>query len=245
MAFDSEEAYRRPVAGNKVMQLPKGLVPARSEIDGKTVRIEPLNPILHGAELYQASHDSDEARRIWDYLPWGPWLEEAGFEYWLNGLASSLDFIWYAFRSKRDGRANGMACYFDILPTQGVIEMGGIWFSSDMQRTRAATETLYLMMSYAMDDLGYRRLQWRCNSLNEKSRAAARRLGFRFEGIFYNHMIVKGHNRDTAWYSLLDQDWPEIQAIFQKWLDDTNFDQDDVARESLSDLMQGRKDKNR
>ncbi len=144
-------------------------------------------------------------------------------------------------RSKRDGRAKGMACYLDIVPVQGVIEIGGIWFSPDMQRTRAATETLFLMMSYAMDELCYRRLQWRCNALNERSRSAARRLGFRFEGIFYNHMIVKGKNRDTAWYSIIDQDWPEIREIFREWLGEENFDQDDVARQSLSTLMQNRK----
>ncbi len=133
-----------------------------------------------------------------------------------------------------------MACYFDIVPAQGVIEIGGIWISPDMQRTRAATETLFLMMSYAMDDLRYRRLQWRCNALNEKSRIAARRLGFRFEGIFYNHMIVKGKNRDTAWYAIVDQDWPEIREIFQEWLDDANFSQDNTARQALSALMQKR-----
>ena len=243
MAFDREEIFRRRLSGDRLEKLPTGLVPARSPIDGKTVRIEPINASSHAAELYQASHESSEARQIWNFLPWGPWQDQPSFESWLSGLASSLEFIWFAFRSKQDGRAKGMACYFDILPTHGVIEIGGIWFSPDMQRTRAATETLYLMMSYAMDDLGYRRLQWRCNALNEKSRAAARRLGFRFESIFYNHMIVKGHNRDTAWYSLLSQDWPEVQAIFQEWLDDTNFDRDGVARRSLSDLMQRRADR--
>jgi RimJ/RimL family protein N-acetyltransferase len=241
MALDREEIYPRSVSGNKVERLPTGLVPARSPIEGKSVRIEPLNAPLHGADLYRASHDTDEARRIWEFLPWGPWQDQDSFSSWLGDLAGSLEFIWYAFRSKQDDRAKGMACYFDILPSHGVIEIGGIWFSPDMQRTRASTETLYLMMSYAMTDLGYRRLQWRCNALNAKSRAAARRLGFRFEGIFYNHMIIHGHNRDTAWYSLLDRDWPEVQANFQEWLDDKNFDENDIARRSLSSLMQKRK----
>ena len=192
------------------------------------------------AELYQASHDTVEARRIWDYLPWGPWDEPDGFEAWLRQWAGSFDFIWYAFRDKRDGRAKGMACYFDIVPAQGVIEIGGIWFSPDMQRTRAATETLFLMMSYAMDDLRYRRLQWRCNALNEKSRAAARRLGFRFEGIFYNHMIVKGQNRDTAWYAIVEDEWPLIRGIFREWLDEANFGRDDIAKQPLSAMMRKR-----
>jgi RimJ/RimL family protein N-acetyltransferase len=242
MAIDREEICRRPVSDYNVEHLPNGLVPARSPIEGKTVCIEPLNPALHGAELYQASHDSSEARQIWQFLPWGPWQDQAEFGSWLHGMASSLEFVWYAFRPKQDGRAQGMACYLDIAPSDGVIEIGGIWFSPDMQQTRAATEALYLMISYAMTDLGYRRLQWRCNALNEKSRATARRLGFQFEGIFYNHMIVRGHNRDTAWYSLTDRDWPQVQTIFQEWLDDLNFDANDVARQSLSDLMRGRKD---
>jgi RimJ/RimL family protein N-acetyltransferase len=241
MAFDQEEAYRRKISGNNVDQLPSGRLPARSPIEGRQVRIESLDPDLHASELYQASHDSAEARRIWDYLPWGPWQELNGFESWLRELAGSTSFIWNVFRSRRDGRAKGMACYFDIEPAQGVIEIGGIWFSPDMQRTRAATETLFLMMSYVMDDLHYRRLQWRCNALNERSRNAARRLGFRFEGIFYNHMIVKAKNRDTAWYSIIDQDWSEISEIFREWLSEQNFDQDGVARQSLSTLMQKRK----
>ena len=240
MAFDLEEAHRRPISGNHVDQLPRGRLPARSPIEGRQVRIEPLDPDLHASELYQASHDSAEARRIWDYLPWGPWQELNGFESWLRELAGSTSFIWNVFRSRRDGRANGMGCYFDIEPAQGVIEIGGIWFSPDMQRTRAATETLFLMMSYVMDDLRYRRLQWRCNALNERSRSAARRLGFRFEGIFYNHMIVKGKNRDTAWYSLIDQEWSEIREIFQAWLNDANFSENDIAKQSLSALMQKR-----
>src|SRR6266481_2853814 len=119
----------------------------------------------------------------------------------------------------------------------GVIEIGGIWFSPTLQRTRAATEALFLLLSYAMDELRYRRMQWRCNALNDKSRNAARRLGFRFEGIFYNHMVVKDRNRDTAWYSILDGEWPEVRSIIQGWLDDENFDPDGRARRSLSAMM--------
>ena len=240
MVKDTEDIYRRPILGHRLDRLPSGRLPARTPIEGTLVRIEPLNPEVHTSELYQASHDTAEARHIWDYLPWGPWEEPDDFGSWLRALAGSPDFIWSAFRTKHDGRAKGMACYLDIAPDQGVIEIGGIWFSPDMQRTRAATETLFMMMSYAMDDLRYRQLQWRCNALNERSRSAARRLGFRFEGIFYSHMIVKGHNRDTAWYSITDQDWPVLRDIFQQWLNDDNFAQDDVAQCSLSDLMRNR-----
>lgn len=240
MTMDAEDIFRRPVRGDRLRRLPSGRLPARMPIEGKQVRIEPLDPVVHRSELYQASHGTAEALRIWDYLPWGPWAGENDFGAWLRALAGSPDYIWYAFRTKADGQAKGMACYFDIQPDHGVIEIGGIWFSPDMQRTRAATETLFVMMSYAMDELRYRRLQWRCNALNERSRQAARRLGFRFEGIFYSHMIVKGHNRDTAWYAITEDDWSALSAIFRKWLSDENFDEDGVARSSLSALTRNR-----
>ena len=128
----------------------------------------------------------------------------------------------------------------DIHPKDGVIEIGGIWFAPDLQRTRAATEALFLLLSHAMHDLRYRRMQWRCNSLNMKSRNAARRLGFRLEGIFYNHMIVKGQSRDTAWYSILNDEWPEISVIIENWLAYDNFDAAGSARTSLSEIMRRR-----
>jgi RimJ/RimL family protein N-acetyltransferase len=133
-----------------------------------------------------------------------------------------------------------MASYMDIHPIDGVIEIGGIWFAPNLQRTRAATEALFLLLAYALDGLRYRRMQWRCNSLNTKSRNAARRLGFRFEGVFYNHQIVKRRNRDTAWYSILDYEWPEIRAIIQNWLADDNFDPAGKPRRSLSKMMHNR-----
>ena len=128
----------------------------------------------------------------------------------------------------------------DMQPEQGVIEIGSIWFGMTLRRTRSATESMYLMLCHAMDDLGYRRMQWRCNALNASSRAAARRLGFRFEGIFYNHMIFKGRNRDTAWYSILDDEWTEVREIMERWLAPSNFDQDGTAKTSLTALMQER-----
>jgi RimJ/RimL family protein N-acetyltransferase len=237
MAFDTEDIFRRPISGEPVVSLPSGQPPERRVLEGELIRIEPLDPDLHADELFSASHADETARRIWDFLPWGPWQELAAFTGWLRQQAVSTDHIWYAFRDQKSGRASGMACYLDIAPVQGVIEIGGIWFTPQMQRTRAASEALYLMMSYAMDDLAYRRLQWRCNARNEKSRNAARRLGYRFEGIFYNHMIVKGHNRDTAWYGITGGDWPDVRRIFQSWLGDDNFAADGVARQSLSALM--------
>ncbi len=235
-----EAAYPRALSGAPVQQLPSGLIPSRIALEGRVVRLEPLNPATHAAELHQASHGSEEALRIWDYLPYGPWPNAAAFELWLRDGAASFDPIVFAIRSLRTGNACGMASFMDIHARNGVIEIGGIWFGRELQRTRGATEALFLMLRHAMDDLRYRRMQWRCNSLNVKSRNAARRLGFRFEGVFYNHLIFKGKNRDTAWYSILDDEWPEVGAIIESWLREENFSADGKARLSLAEMMQER-----
>jgi RimJ/RimL family protein N-acetyltransferase len=240
MCDELEQPYPRPLSGRSVQNPPNGLVPARSPLLGRHVSWEPLNPAIHAAELYKAGHGSGEALRIWDYLPAGPWPDEAAFLAWLRGQAAAFDPVRFALRSYKSGIAAGMAGYLDIHPLDGVIEIGGIWFTPELQRTRATTEALFLLLSYAMDDLGYRRMQWRCNSLNVKSRNAARRLGFRFEGVFYNHMVSKGRNRDTAWYSILDDEWPEVRDIIKSWLEDDNFDAAGNACRSLSELMQQR-----
>ena len=240
MGVKHETAFEREIWGGPVRNLPSGLVPARRGLEGREVALEPLDPAAHGAALYKASHGNDQAREIWTYLPSGPWSTEDEFQIHLAGCAASFDYIWYAFRNRDSGRIKGMACYLDVQPTQGVIEIGGIWFAPEMQRTRAATEALFLMLDYAMTDLSYRRMQWRCNALNQKSRDAAARLGFKYEGTFYNHMIFKGKNRDTAWYSILDTDWPEVRGTIEAWLSDDNFDGDGVAQSSLTERMSNR-----
>jgi RimJ/RimL family protein N-acetyltransferase len=213
---------------------PPGLVPARSVLTGTTVRLEPIDPARHTAALYRAGHTTEEARRSWAFLPWGPFPSEAAMDAQLRGFAAALDRVFYAICDLATGEAVGKAAYLDIQPASGVIEIGGIWFAPGFARSRGATEALFLMLSYAMDDLGYRRMQWRCNALNEKSRAAARRLGYRFEGIWFNHMIVKGRNRDTAWYSILDTEWPAVRIAITTWLDAENFDATGLQRRSLS-----------
>src|SRR5271165_4834010 len=240
MGDAGEQPFPRKLSGDSVARLPRGMVPARVPLVGRQIRLEPLDPGLHATELYQAGHACDAALRVWDYLPVGPWPDEAAFTAWLRTQAASFDRIAFAMRPVQSGKAAGMASYLDIHPLDGVIEIGGIWFTPDLQRTRAATEALFLLLTHAMDDLGYRRMQWRCNSLNAKSRAAARRLGFRFEGVFHNHMVVKGRNRDTAWYSILDDEWPEVRGIIRAWLDDGNFAADGTARCSLAEMMRQR-----
>jgi len=155
---------------------------------------------------------------------------------WLRGCAAAADPVFFALRDKTNGGLGGMASFLEIRPLNGVIEIGHIWFAPPFQRTAQATEALFLMMSHAMDYLQNRRLEWKCNALNAASRRAALRLGLRFEGVFLNHTIPKGHNRDTAWYSLIDTEWPAVRANIERWLDAENFDAHGDQRESLRDL---------
>ncbi|HIG62324.1 MAG TPA: N-acetyltransferase [Gammaproteobacteria bacterium] len=235
-----EKIYPRPLTGDEVNQMPSALVPSRSSLKGRYVVLEPQNAAVHASDLYHASHDSDAGLRIWDYMVYGPWPDEDSFKVNMRQQSASFETIFYAIRALDSGRYSGQAGFLDINPLMGVIEIGHIWFAPTLQRTRAATEALYLMISHAMDDLDYRRIHWRCNALNEKSRHAARRLGFRFEGVFYNHMIFKGKSRDTAWYSILDDEWPEVRGNFETWLHADNFDANGLAKTSLTELMQER-----
>lgn len=236
-----EEIFPRPLSGEIVETLPSALVPARVPLVGADVTLEPMNAAEHGAELYAVSHDSKEGLQIWDYLNYGPWPTLEAYMTFLRAQTASFDPIFFAIRSNATSRIVGQASFLDINAQNGVTEIGNIWFGPELQRTRGATEALFLMVRHAMDDLGYRRMQWRCNSLNARSRTAARRLGFRFEGIFYNNLIFKGMNRDTAWYSILDDEWPEIREKMENWLDQSNFDVDGRAKTSLSEIMQDRK----
>ena len=236
-----EQPYPRPLSGAPVERLPSALIPARAPIRGKYVVLEPQDAAQHAADLFAAGHDSDEALKTWDYLAYGPWASVEDYTATMRSQSATFDTIFYAIRPLDSEHFEGQSSYLDINPLMGVIEIGHIWFGQRLVRTRAATEALYLMIRYAMDDLGYRRMHWRCNSLNEKSRQAARRLGFRFEGIFYNHMIFKGKNRDTAWYSILDDEWPEVCEILEAWLDESNFDASGAAKTSLYESMMARK----
>jgi len=238
---DYEEIYPRPLSGEKVVTLPPALVPSRIQLTGTDVTLEPQDASRHADELYEASHGSDEALKIWDYLTYGPWPDVDSYAATLRAQSASFDPVFYAIRSNETGRACGQASFLDIHAQNGVTEIGHIWFAPELQRTRGATEALFLMLCYAMDEQGYRRMQWRCNAMNAKSRSAARRLGFRFEGIFYNNLIFKGKNRDTAWYSILDDEWPEVREKIASWLEPSNFDADGFPKTSLGEFMKDRK----
>jgi RimJ/RimL family protein N-acetyltransferase len=209
--------------------------PPLTPISGRYCRVEPLDPERHAAQLYNA-YSADREGRLWTYLPWGPY---ASFEDYLAGVNTGLkreNFITFTVIDATTGKAVGVASYLNINLTAGSIEVGGIAYSPALQKTPAGTEAMFLMMRRAFDELGYRRYEWKCNSLNAASRAAAQRYGFRFEGIFRQADVVKGHNRDTAWFSITDGEWPAIKAAFERWLDPGNFAADGRQKFSLSEL---------
>ncbi len=205
----------------------------RVVLEGRLVRLEPLDVERHADDLYAAQAVAPE---IWMYLPDGPFSSEADFRAWLVTRAAASDPLFYAIVDRASGCALGMASYLRINPDHGVIEVGYIWYSPVLQRTPAATETMYLMARHVFEDLGYRRYEWKCNALNEPSRRAALRLGFRYEGTFRQHMVVKDQNRDTAWYSMLDSEWPAVKAAFEGWLRPENFDADGRQLHGLAEL---------
>ena len=205
-------------------------------LHGRTVTLEPLDAEKHTADLWQAIHGHDE---IWAYLADGPYANEADLQRALAEKQASAHARFFALITKADDRAKGYASHMRIEPSHGVIEVGNILLAPSLQRTTAATEAMYLMARHVFEDLGYRRYEWKCNARNEPSRRAAQRLGFTFEGIFRQHMVVKGKNRDTAWFSMLDNEWPARKHAFEAWLDPTNFDPEDRQLRSLESFASG------
>ncbi len=212
--------------------------PPRSAMHGRFCRVEPLDPEGHGPDLY-AAFAADTEGRNWTYLGYGPFPDPASFQSWLRQTCTGEDPLFHAFVDAGSGRAVGMAAYMRIAPATGSIEIGHINLSPALQRKAAATEAMYLMMARVFDELGYRRYEWKCDSLNAPSRAAAQRLGFRYEGLFRQALVYKGRNRDTAWYAVTDSDWPLLRDAFQAWLDPANFASDGGQRRSLAALRGG------
>ena len=210
--------------------------PQRLPLAGESVLLEPLDPRLHGDALFASAQGADET---WYYLPYGPFASRAEFLAWLEQHAATTDPLAFAIIDREVGAARGIATFMSIVPEHGVIEIGHIWLSPRLQRTRQATEAIYVMSRHAFDDLGNRRLEWKCDAANEVSRRAAERFGFTFEGVFRQHRIVKGRNRDTAWYSIMDGEWPSRRAAYEAWLSPGNFDTTGRQLRSLSEIRSG------
>jgi len=196
--------------------------PSRVTLEGRSVRIEPLS-LSHVPDLF-AAYASDAIGRMWTYLSVGPFAAEADLAKWVSAIIPSEDPLFFAAIDKASGKAVGIVSYLRIDPVNGVVEVGWVTWSPLMQRSTVSTEAQYLLMKNAFDGLGYRRYEWKCNDLNEPSMKAARRLGFTYEGTFRQAVIARGRNRDTAWFSVIDAEWPAVKAAFEGWLAPDNFD---------------------
>lgn len=220
-----------PPLGPEVDSTPRPL-PARTPIRGQYVHLEPLHR-RHAAELWQAAQGADDS---WAYLGSGPFPSLEAMTKHVADFATQASYVAWAIRPVTTGMVSGWLALLDIQPKHASIEIGSIWFSPRLQRTRAATESIYLVLRLAADDLGYRRLVWKCNALNEPSRRAAERLGFTYEGRHRNHQIVKGHQRDTDWFSITDAEWPRRRDALAAWLDPANFDAGGTAIRGLAEI---------
>jgi RimJ/RimL family protein N-acetyltransferase len=206
--------------------------PDRMPMDGRYARLEPLDPARHGNDLLASARQpgsDDRFRYLFEEAP----ADLPAFSPWLEKAAASQDPLFFAVIDKATGLAEGRQALMRIDTANGVIEIGNILWGPAIARTRIATEALFLFASHAFDTLGYRRFEWKCNNLNEPSKKAALRFGFTFEGIFRQHMVAKGKNRDTAWFAMIDADWPRLKAGFEAWLRPANFDEDGQQKTRL------------
>ena len=210
--------------------------PHRDAMSGRFSRLEPLAFKDHADDLFGAFSEDREGI-LWTYMPVGPFSSRDEFSKWLDSACASSDPSFYAIVDFSTGKATGVAAFMRINPDIGVIEIGNITYSPALQKTAAATEAMFLMLSRVFDELGYRRCEWTCDSLNAASRRAAERLGFSFDGLFRQALVYKNRNRDTAWYSIIDGDWPELKSAYEKWLEPTNFDERGRQRQKLQELM--------
>ena len=209
--------------------------PPRTACEGRTCRVEPLDPDRHANDLHRAYREDREGR-IWTYLAYGPFEDIAEYRGWMERTCLSADPLFHAIIDLESGRAVGVASLMRIDPEVGSIEVGHINYSPALQGTIAATEAMFLLMQRVFDELGYRRYEWKCDALNVRSRCAAERLGFSYEGTFRQATLYKGRNRDTAWFSLLDREWPAVCADLERWLAPANFDALGCQRTRLADL---------
>jgi RimJ/RimL family protein N-acetyltransferase len=210
--------------------------PPRTPMTGRTCIVEPLDPARHAADLF-AANAADVEGRNFTYLAQQPFDSLESYTAWMETVCKADDPLFHAIVSADTGKPVGIASFMRIDPNFGVIEVGNINYSPALQRTTAATEAMFAMMRRAFDELGYRRYEWKCDELNGPSRRAAERLGFRFEGIFRQHMVYKGRNRNTVWFSIVDAEWPALKRAYETWLSPKNFDENGGQRRDLKALI--------
>jgi RimJ/RimL family protein N-acetyltransferase len=220
--------------GEKLPDTPPAKWPERVTLGGRTVIVRPLNAVADAPALFANTFGHDE---LWTYLLAGSFADRAAFDVYLHNMVAAPDRVAYAIVDKASCEATGLCCYLRIEPAHRTIEVGSIVYSPKLQQTAMATEAMYLMARYAFEELRYRRYEWRCNALNAASQRAALRLGFTREGIFCQHMIVKGRNRDTAWFAMLHSEWPARKAALEQWLAPSNFDDHGRQKKHLSEFQ--------
>ncbi|MDA7429507.1 GNAT family protein [Primorskyibacter aestuariivivens] len=220
------------ILGEKVESWSSPPAPSGEPLEGQYARLEPLDAEAHAALLFRAFEGHDDR---WDYMPYGPFHSAAQYHRWVRETVAQDHHLFYAIKDKDTGQFGGVASYLRIAPEAGSIEVGNINFSPSLAQCRAATDAMYLMMQWAFE-AGYRRYEWKCNALNLASRRAAQRLGFSYEGVFRQALVVKGRNRDTAWFAAIDREWPALKEAYAAWLRPENFDAQGQQIERLSDL---------
>lgn len=225
------------MTGNDLANWTPRPLPTTDPLVGMRVTLVPTDVTDHALGLFEATRAGDPA--LWDYLPWGPFPDEAEFEQWLARFVADPSLYTETIIDQATGQPAGSASFMRVDQANGAIEIGSIFLGATLQRTAAATEALFLMMRHAMDDLGYRRLEWKCDAANARSMRAAERLGFVYEGTFRQHRVVKGRNRDTAWFSIIDGEWPVVRAALEAWLAPDNFDADGDQLQRLEDIRAG------
>ncbi len=237
MSQPQQNALGQPI-GDPLPDWTGAKAPGGETLSGRYCRLEKLDAASHAKDLFDA-YGKDTSGALWTYLsddaPSG--FEE--FEQRVNTMSTLQDPLYYAIVDRSNGRALGRAAYLRIAPGAGSIEVGSIAYGPQLQRTPAATEAMFLLLQHAFEALGYRRYEWKCDALNEPSRRAAERLGFSYEGLFRQALVYKGRNRDTAWYSIIDRDWPQIRAAFEQWFDPANFDSAGQQKQPLGAFMAG------
>lgn len=210
--------------------------PPRKPMAGRLCRVEPLDPERHLHNLYDV-YSEDVEGILWTYMAVGPFQSADELRAWMEPACATEDPLFHALIDLSTGKAVGIAALMRVRPSVGVIEVGSITYSRRLQRTTLATEAMFLLMTRVFDELGYRRYEWKCDSLNAASRRAAERLGFSFDGVFEQAIVYKGRNRDTAWYSILNRDWPSLKSAYQKWLDEENYDNAGKQKRKLQDFI--------
>jgi RimJ/RimL family protein N-acetyltransferase len=207
-----------PPLGEALSDTAPATPPRRKPYEGSYVRLVPVDPGNDVDELFLGSHGDAATEALWAYMPYGPFADPAAMRSWLEDCARSKDPLFFTVHDLGSGRRVGMVSYLNFVSAMRTIELGHIWYQPHAQRSRVNTESVYLMLREAFDAQRSRRVEWKCNALNSPSRTAALRLGFSFEGIFRQHLIVKGRNRDSAWFSMLDHEWPKVRANMETWL---------------------------